>query len=184
MGWKNRFTTALCAILTTCVGAGAAADSLTCEAADAAFHWIDAYAIEESDVEELTVRPVLIIDAFRASAVKRLPRPRSEKRSEWRKLMPIENAAPLSACGLSYAEDAEVDFIAPKSGDPRFDEPENAQYGWRSIDGVMKDPDGRIILRVMSWRDSVGAIYATLRYDPTRPEEPIEDIEVTKALDF
>lgn len=179
MSKKYRLISAVCAIIAACGAGGAAAENLTCEAADAALHWIDRYAVEEFGLEQLTARPVLIIDTFRASSIERLPRPRTEKRSAWRELTPIENNAPLSACELSYAQDVDAGFIIPKSDDPRFDEPEQARYGWRSIDGLMKDPDGRIILRVMSWRDSIGTIFATLRYDPANPDEPIEDIEVT-----
>ena len=160
----------------------AANDSAYCDAADAALHWIDGYAIQQSGFKQLSSRPTLIIDTCSGGNTTRLPRPRNEKRSAWRKLEPVEDAPPLSACELSYSEDKEVDFIAPRSGDPRFDDPLKSRYGWRSIDGLMKDQNGTMALRVMSWRPGIGTIYATIQYNPRGDEGGLEVLEVTQVL--
>lgn len=179
---KNGILSLLCAFAILITGNSRAAEGLACDAAEAAFQWIDLYSVKESRLGQLSDRPILIIDTFQFSTVKRLPRPRGEKRSDWRKFRPLESTSILSVCELAYARNEEMGFIIPRSEDARFDKPESTHYSWRAIDGIMTDSNGRIILRVYAWREGVGTIYATVRYDSSKPEQLLDVLKVTEVI--
>lgn len=167
MGLKSitRMATSAAMVGTFAIGQ-AFADPSACDAADAALRWVETYAEETVGSPGLVARPVLISDTFDGFSGNRLPRPRTQTRAEWRQLEPMEDLGTLSACNLRYAQNAQVSFITPRTEDPRFKEPESTKYSWRYIGHPHKDPEGRIVLRILANKNGIGTVSATLRYDP------------------